>query len=128
MEDLTNRGFKLAGVLLTVMLICVYFFQNPAQHFFPKCPVFWATGLKCPGCGAQRATHYLLHGNLESALQVNFLFVLALPYVLLGLGLEYTDWGKSRIELRRRWYGLRAAQVALLVIVAFTLARNIWGW
>lgn len=126
MEASTKRIFNYAGALLVAILLGVYFLLDPTQHFFPKCPFLWLTGWKCPGCGSQRAVHHLLNGHVLEALRVNFLFVLAFPYVLLGLVLEYTAWGKAQVSLRRRWYGYRATLVALAVVLAFGIARN-WG-
>lgn len=128
MEDSTRKIFNFTGALLAAGLLGVYFFLDPEQHFFPKCPFLWLSGWKCPGCGSQRAVHHLLHGDVTEALRVNFLFVLALPYVLLGLTLEYTAWGRKQMAIRRRWYGYRAALVALVCVVFFGIIRNIWGF
>jgi len=125
---LTQKIINSTGALLAVGLLGVYFFLDPEHHFFPKCPFLWLTGWKCPGCGAQRAVHHLLHGNVLEAFRVNFLFVLAFPYVLFGLVLEYTAWGQRQIPIRRTWYGYRAAMLALVVVVAFAIARNISGF
>ncbi len=127
MERLTNKVIKYLGALLAAGLLVVYFFLDPAQHFFPKCPFLWLTGWKCAGCGAQRAVHYLLHGDILEAFRVNFLFVLAFPYVLFGLILEYTAWGQKQIGIRRRWYGYWATLVALFAVLIFGIARNVWG-
>ena len=124
----TNKVFNRIGALLAVALLGIYFLLDPEQHFFPKCPFLWLTGWKCPGCGSQRAVHQLLHGNIPEALQLNFLFVVALPYVLLGLTLEYTEWGKRQDSIRKTWYGYRAALLALMVVLAFGIGRNVFGW
>ncbi len=128
MEHLTQRIFNYAGALLVAGLLGVYFFLDPEHHFFPKCPFLWLTSWKCPGCGAQRAVHQLLHGNVLEAIRVNFLFATALPYVIFGLVLEYTAWGRRQIPIRRTWYGYRAALVALFAVIAFGIARNVWGF
>ncbi len=128
MEHLTQRIFNYTGALLVAGLLGVYFFLDPEHHFFPKCPFLWLTSWKCPGCGAQRAVHQLLHGNVLEAIRVNFLFVTAFPYVIFGLVLEYTAWGRRQIPIRRTWYGYRAALVALFAVIAFGIARNVWGF
>src|SRR4029079_1546856 len=46
------------------------------------CPFKAWTGLDCPGCGATRAAHQLLNGHLRAALELNAVFVLALPLVI----------------------------------------------
>ena len=40
--------------------------RERAAHFLP-CPFHWLTNLYCPGCGAQRAMHDLLHGRFGEA-------------------------------------------------------------
>jgi hypothetical protein len=55
---------------------------DPADWHVPFCSLYAATGLYCPGCGAVRATHELLHGRLLAALHCNALWVLLLPLAI----------------------------------------------
>ncbi|MFN8034642.1 MAG: DUF2752 domain-containing protein [Acidimicrobiia bacterium] len=55
---------------------------DPARGVFPMCPFHAVTGLWCPGCGATRAAHALLHGHVVTALHDNVLLVLAVPFAL----------------------------------------------
>lgn len=57
---------------------------NEPGHY-PTCPFLAVSGLYCPGCGALRATHDLLHGDVAGALARNPAVLLALPYLLLAL-------------------------------------------
>lgn len=67
-------GFALAAGL------AMFFWFDPARHaFFPACLFHRLTGLNCPGCGAQRAVHELLHGNFLAAARDNALLLLLLP-------------------------------------------------
>ena len=52
------------------------------------CPFRWLTGLQCPGCGATRMVTALLHGRWEAAWQANPLLLLAMPWILLLVGVE----------------------------------------
>jgi hypothetical protein len=111
----------LAGAFAAIML---YQF-NPVQHsFFPICIFYRVTGLYCPGCGAQRALHALLHGRLLTALHFNPLFVLALPFLFYAGG-RYL-WRRAMgmpttpFVVRPFW----AVTVAVIVI-AFGILRNI---
>ena len=71
-----------AGMAAFAAAAVVLFFFDPSNHgFYPICFFHKATGLLCPGCGALRATHQLLHGNLSAAFRFNPLLVLALPLV-----------------------------------------------
>ena len=43
----------------------ILYLRDPTGNaFFPKCMVYSATGLYCPGCGTQRALHHLLHARI----------------------------------------------------------------
>ena len=75
------------GIVAILVAGCViYFSYNPVESvYFPKCPFLMLTGLKCPGCGSQRAIHALLHLDIRSAFHHNALLVLSLPYILILL-------------------------------------------
>jgi hypothetical protein len=67
------------GILGTLGLVIFFAFDPTKVPIFPQCIFHQMTGLDCPGCGAQRALHQLLHGHLIAALQLNAMFVLSLP-------------------------------------------------
>jgi len=118
--------FLLAIVIVVIAVIYALF--NPEDcKFFPPCPIYHFTGFKCPGCGSQRAIHYLLNGEVAQALSKNALAVLFIPYILLGL---YCDYKKRLslplLHLRKILYGTKAIWIILIIITAFTIARNIW--
>jgi hypothetical protein len=75
------RRWILLGVAVVFTLGALVFFAfDPTKvPIFPQCMFHQVTGLDCPGCGAQRALHQLLHGNLIAALRLNAMFVLSLP-------------------------------------------------
>lgn len=116
----------LLGVALATALI-VYFLFDPATTPFPRCPFLMLTGLKCPGCGSQRAIHSLLHLDIAAAWRYNALLVLSIPYLLL---LVVAEWGGAQREsrlyraLNREW--LIWSYFAL--VIAWWIARNIFGW
>lgn len=74
-------GFILVSIIAVVLL--TQFDPNQVGNPLPACPSRWLTGLYCPGCGATRALHALLHGNIEKAFSMNPVFVLAGPIVIL---------------------------------------------
>lgn len=77
-----------AAALLAVLAggAVLFFFAPDKTPFYPRCAFHAMTGLDCPGCGALRAAHYLLHGQLALAFHYNALFVLASPLLLGALG------------------------------------------
>ncbi len=60
---------------------CAYIATVDPNHSsaYPQCPTKLLTGLDCPLCGATRAVHSLLQGDLVGAMDHNLLFVLLLP-------------------------------------------------
>ena len=83
----------------------------------PACPLRALTGLDCPLCGATRATHALLRGDVLTALDFNALYVLALPI----LALLVVRWFRTgRVAVRSTW-----AWAAFAVVVGFGVVRNL---
>jgi hypothetical protein len=80
-----------ARALLAILIMGVALalaFGNPYSLAWPlKCPLYWMTGLQCPLCGMQRATHELLHLHFAEAWELNAGFIVISPYfrvLLLG--------------------------------------------
>lgn len=69
----------LVGLALVGMLALLRFQEPHGQYYFPRCALYSATGLQCPGCGGLRAAHALLNGDLAAAWRLNPLAVLLLP-------------------------------------------------
>ena len=86
----------------------------------PPCPLRSLTGLDCPLCGATRATHALVRGDLAAALDFNALYVAAVP-VLLVVGLLWLVRGRLPAVAARA----STAWALLSVGVAYAVARNL---
>ena len=115
-----------AAFLVATALFILFFIDPNVYPIFPRCPFLVATGLECPGCGSQRAVHQLLHLNIEAAFRHNPLIVLYLPYVLLGMYLEYFGGNKKILRVRNILYGKSAAIIILISIIIFWIGRNIF--
>ena len=85
-----------------------------------------ALGFACPGCGGLRAVNDLTHLDVAAAASSNLAFVVALPFLIVGLG-----WWTLR-----RWRGAPALGVpgprlrvagyaACALLVVFTVLRNL---
>ncbi len=109
------------------LLIVVYTVFDPTGNaYFPKCPFRMLTGLECPGCGAQRAVHCLLHFDIPGALSHNALLVLSIPYLVTGFVFDMRrSEGENAVRWRKRLFGTTAIWIIFAVIVAFCILRNI---
>jgi hypothetical protein len=97
---------------------------DPDRHgAYPVCPSRVLLRIDCPGCGGLRGTHALLRGRVAEALDHNLL----LPAVLGVMGVSLALWllplvGRPARRLTvPRW----ATVTALVVVVAYTVARNL---
>lgn len=94
------------------------------QASWGLCPLA-AVGIWCPGCGGLRAVNDLSNGHPLEAASSNLAFMVALPFVLVGL----TVWTLDR------WRGTRrrvppvvvrsTATVSVLLLAVFTVLRNL---
>jgi len=75
------------AAFIVLLGVYVYFNFDPSNpslsKFFPKCPFYSLTSLKCPGCGSQRAIHALLNGDIAGAFSYNALLLVSIPLIAL---------------------------------------------
>jgi hypothetical protein len=117
-------GLSLAGLAAGATLYAVD--PHEAGHY-PSCPFLATTGFYCPGCGALRATHDLLHGDLTGALARNPLAVLAIPYLVLAL-VAGVRRATGRPAPRSTSLPPWVVWAVLGVVVGFGVLRNVPGW
>ncbi len=127
----TKRIILTVLVAFIVLLgVVVYFNFDPSNSslskFFPKCPFYSLTSLKCPGCGSQRAIHALLNGDLAGALSYNAFLLVSIPIIALY-------WLADIIK--KRYPGLdnvlnHPATIIILgvLVLAWFIGRNIMGF
>lgn len=119
-------------LILTLSIIAIggvcyfYFKYNPTEHsFFLPCPLRYATGLECPGCGSQRAIHQLLHGDFKAAWGLNPFLILSIPLMLYGLGVKAYNYlfqtSKRFMLFYHKWFIYGYFGLAFL----FAILRNI---
>jgi len=113
------------GLLLLAALFLFYRFDPETQPFFPKCPFLLVTGYQCPGCGSQRALHSLLHADIGTAFKQNAFMVLIIPYIFLGIYLQYLGGKQRHPGIERIFYGKWSAVILLVVIIAYWILRNL---
>lgn len=117
-------------ILILVILTGIYLYAHfdPSSYaFFPKCPVYAITGYKCPGCGSQRAFYNLFQGNFMMAFIYNPLMFILVPYILFGIYIEYIAnlSNKKIVRLRNILFGKWAILVLALLIIVYTIIRNV---
>ena len=110
-------------------LAVVYYRVSPTSSiFFPKCAFLLLTGLKCPGCGSQRAVHALLHADLASAFAHNALLVLSLPYLALLIGARLYVHLHPASSLRATLESPLTIRTYFVITIAFWITRNVFGF
>ncbi|GAA4347951.1 DUF2752 domain-containing protein [Hymenobacter saemangeumensis] len=117
----------MGAVLLGLGLMALYFTLDPARYPFPRCPFNLLTGLYCPGCGSQRATHALLHGQVARAAGLNLLAVAFLPVLALGAIDGARAWLTGRPRRLALLYQPWLGWLAVTLTVAFAVVRNLPG-
>ena len=125
-----HRNFPTAtlgvlGLLAVAAALVLFCFDPSRYHFYPVCFFHKTTGLLCPGCGALRAGHQLLHAHLAAAFRFNPVLIVSLP-VLVWLGARYS-LRKARnqpacLGLRSSWLWLLLAAVLVVSVL-----RNLPG-
>ena len=124
-KNLKMKLKHIGMLLLVIILVFLYFFVNPNKvNYLPKCPLYVSTGIYCPGCGSQRATHNLLNFNFLGVLNQNVLYIfglLIIGYHLLISGINYI-FSKT---IYNYIYHPKTPIVLLIIIVVFWILRNI---
>ena len=114
------------GVLFAALAALVLFCFDPRQyHFYPVCFFHQTTGLLCPGCGALRAMHQLLHGHLAAAFRFNPVLIASLPFVFWAgarFALQKARHQPLSLSLRPAWLWLILAAVLVISVL-----RNLPG-
>ena len=79
MRDLKKNSHLTLRIVILVMIllgVIILITVDPSKSpWLPKCPIWLATGLYCPGCGSQRAAHALFTGHFAEVFRFN-------PYLL----------------------------------------------
>ncbi len=116
----------LPGLLVIVILALLYFEYSPVENIlFPKCPLYATTGIYCPGCGSQRATHALLHLDIAGVLRSNVLFLPAVVVVLQHVFARFMRNYMQKPQYKSLLDNPKAAWIVLAVVIIFFVLRNI---
>jgi Protein of unknown function (DUF2752) len=109
----------LASAALAAGAIVLFAFDPSAYAFYPRCMFHALTGLDCPGCGATRAAHALLHGRVAEAFRFNPMLFAAIG--VFGFALPSVARGRRPQFLERPWF----AWTVVTVLIVWWIARNV---
>lgn len=96
---------------------------NSSTNAFPLCPLRYLTGIDCPACGGLRAAFSLTRGDVLQAADHNLLFMVALPFLVVGYGFWLAR--SLGFSLPRLKPPAVAVPAVLALILGFTIARNL---
>lgn len=114
-----NKLLLAAGALLLGVVLFYFYSHNPEEGgAFLPCPLRATTGLLCPGCGSQRAVHYLLHGAFTKAWHYNELLPLYAVYGGLLLLFSHSKGLQRRFPGMRRWLSSKPIVLSFLGVIA----------
>jgi hypothetical protein len=125
-NKLKKNKFKYFVMLFFGMgLLFIYSTINPTNvNFLPKCPLYVTTGIYCPGCGSQRATHYLLNLNFIGVVKQNVLYILGLCVIVYHfLIIAINAVLKKRIY--NYIYHPKTPLIILIIVLLFWVLRNL---
>ena len=114
-----NKKLLVLAFLAVAAILLVFLVDPRGHNFFPPCVFHQLTGWNCPGCGATRATHDLLRGQLVQAVRDNALFVVALPMLAVFAAVSFFR-RKSPAKISRHWLWILS-----LLAVGFGVWRNL---
>lgn len=123
-----RKVIKWGSVLLLLsILLFIYKVYDPLSNVhFPKCPFRVITGYKCPGCGSQTTIHSLLNFDFLRAFRANAMLVLSIPYLFIGFIFDMIKNPNERIlRWRKRLFGEKAIYFILVIIVIYSILRNL---
>jgi hypothetical protein len=121
------KSVKYPIIIILIIVLCIIYrtFDPYIAGFFPQCPFHAITGLKCPGCGSQRALHCILNFDFIKAFHENALMVISIPYVCMGFIFDNTEKSTERLrKFRSILFGKTAIWIILSGIIAFWVLRN----
>jgi len=106
-------------------LAVLYTFSPQEYGFYPRCLFFTLTGMTCPGCGALRALHHLLHGEVSAAFHFNPLVVIFAPLVPFAFATYAFGVISGRALSPERLLRPGWVWAAFAVGIGFAVARNL---
>lgn len=121
-----RRGWWLLVFFLGLGLVVLYYTLEPSSGGLPSCLLLRLTGFRCPGCGTQRAVHALLHGDFVQGIAYNYSLLFTVPILALYIGDAL--WGEKTPRLRAFLHHPLVILSLVLILLAWWILRNCWGY
>jgi hypothetical protein len=117
------KYITVAVALVAAVAVIYYYLRfDPARSLSFRCPIKSLTGYDCPGCGAQRALHAVLNGDLHSAWSFNPFIFFAAPLAAVYIVVE--SYPERFARLHRLLVRPIVVVFVLVAIIAWTILRN----
>ena len=121
---LPMKKFRWFLVLCFFLVVGFWIFKNRQDEVWGLPCLFRAiTGYSCPGCGAQRALHALMHGHFLEAIRYNYFLPWAVVFLLIFHCLRYSEKGRF---IRARLSSAPAILVYVLITLFWGIIRNLY--
>lgn len=123
-----DRIMPYAFPIIVLLLCLLYYSVDPlSSSFSVKCVWKVLTGTQCPACGAQRALHCLLHGDIVKALEYNYFFILSVPYGMMAILVSWYNYNHVFDKLKGLVYSGRTLKVYAGLYLTWWVVRNVFG-
>lgn len=122
MKKRLKKTILITAAAIAAGCILLYFMYALGLHF--PCPLEVATGIKCPTCGATRATMCILTLHFRRALSYNLLIYFIWAFLIklyIELAGSYIKYGT--VTLNRGFFNI----FACVIIVVWGIVRNFLG-
>lgn len=110
-----KRNRDMFTVLLCLLLYCIL-----SAYIYIPCPVFWLTGVSCPGCGITRSLLSILRLDFVSAISYNpsIFWIIAITPVLMIL------YCKKQIKPMRMLILITAVIMIIVYMIRFLILHD----
>jgi hypothetical protein len=121
-----NQRTKPLGLLAVISGVAavLYLFSPYDSGLYATCPFKVLTDLHCPGCGTLRGLHELTLGHLGTAIGLNPLMVLSLPFIAFSI-IKYIVAGILGRTERKIFIPSVFIWSLLGIIILFWILRNL---
>ena len=116
-------------IIGAILFVLLYKNVDPIDAcYMPKCLSYTIFGIRCPGCGTQRAIHAILAGDFKAALQFNPLIFASMLYIITTVILDMKSVKAKHPKLHNLFLGQKAISILLCVLLIYTILRNIFAF